>query len=87
MSQRPPLVPPKKKAAAPVSDAAADAFIQGAPDGKGASQAKTSAKRPVTMNYPEDLLEQIDRTAAEMHMTRTTFVMQAVLNELKRVKS
>ena len=89
MVQRAPLVSPnlRKKAEAPVvPEAAAAAFIESAPDGESTRKSKPATKKqPVTMKYPEDLLELIDSTALESHMTRTTFVMQALRNELKRL--
>jgi predicted DNA binding CopG/RHH family protein len=66
-------------------NAAAEAFVEAAPDAGTKKPAKK--KQPVTMLYPVELLEQIDKCAARRHMTRTTYVQQVLREEIERVAS
>lgn len=73
-------VPAAKKAAAAVSDAAAEAFISGAPD---ASPAKPRGvvkgrRQQITLTIPPVLLERVDALAAELGQSRAAVINLAI---------
>jgi len=81
--QLPNNLPPSMRNKPASSEAAAEAFVEAAPDAMTRKPAKK--KQPVTMLYPMELLEQIDRYAERRGMTRTTWVQQVLRDEVERL--
>jgi hypothetical protein len=78
---------PKPKAAEPAvaDNAAAEAFISGAPD---ASKAHTSARREVkkliSLKIAPTLLERVDQLAAELGQSRAAVINLAIHRAVER---
>ncbi|MGQ5490645.1 ribbon-helix-helix protein, CopG family [Thauera sp. ZXT1-4] len=77
---------PKPKAAEPAvaDNAAAEAFISGAPDASKASAARREVKKLISLKIAPTLLERVDQLAAELGQSRAAVINLAIHRAVER---
>lgn len=71
--------PPK-----PINTAAAQAFIEAAPDATVRKGVKKGKREQISHTLPTDLLARIDEAAEALNMSRAAFINMGVLQLLER---
>lgn len=77
---------PKPKAAPVAADAAAEAFISGAPDASTpkAQAPKREGKKLISLSIAPTLLERVDQLAAELGQSRAAVINLAIHRAVER---
>lgn len=76
---------PKAKASEPVSDdAAADAFISGAPDAPKPRGVRKGNKQQISLTISPTLLSQVDALAEQIGQTRAAVINLAIHRAIER---
>lgn len=77
--------PKPKPAEPPVADnAAADAFISGAPDASKAQAPRREVKKLISLKIAPTLLERVDQLAAELGQSRAAVINLAIHRAVER---
>ncbi len=86
------------KAAPPAGDAALDAWVNGAPDGKKAAQAEPEPppgfvtvprellmqrNRQISLRLPNELVERVDNVAASQGISRSDYILRAITAQVQ----
>ena len=77
---------PKPKLAEPAvaDNAAADAFISGAPDASKAQTTRREVKKLISLKIAPTLLERVDQLAAELGQSRAAVINLAIHRAVER---
>lgn len=77
---------PKPKLAEPAvaDNAAADAFISGAPDASKAQATRREVKKLISLKIAPTLLERVDQLAAELGQSRAAVINLAIHRAVER---
>ena len=75
---------PKPKAQPVATEAAAEAFISGAPDAPKAQNARREAKKLISLKIAPTLLERVDQLAAELGQSRAAVINLAIHRAVER---
>ena len=75
---------PKPKAQPVATEAAAEAFISGAPDAPKVQSARREAKKLISLKIAPTLLERVDQLAAELGQSRAAVINLAIHRAVER---
>ena len=75
---------PKPKAQPVATEAAAEAFISGAPDASKAQAPRRETKKMISITIAPTLLERLDQLAAELGQSRAAVINLAIHRAVER---